>query len=213
MATRAPLDAASFASLVAVSRETQARLAAYLDLLRQWQQAINLVGRSTLDDPWRRHILDCAQLLPFLPDRPLELADLGSGAGLPGLVLACMDDGIAAHLVESDRRKAQFLREAARRLDLANVTVHPVRIESLALAVDVVTSRALASLGDLLRLGHPLLRPTGRLVLPKGRNAAAELAAAAAGWTTQTLARARRTRTQPPAAPAPAPPAPRRPRM
>ena len=180
------LDAAGFAAIVPVSRETSAKLEAYLALLGQWQKAINLVGKSTLEDPWRRHILDCAQLVRFLPEGPLRLADLGSGAGLPGLVLAIMGATMGVtevHLVEADRRKAQFLREAARRLELSNVRVHAVRIEALDLAVDVVTARALAPLADLLPLAVPLLAPRARLLLLKGRNADAELAAAATRWT------------------------------
>ncbi len=176
------LDAAGFAALVPVSRETLAKLDAYLALLSQWQKAINLVGKSTLEDPWRRHIVDSAQLARHLPAGPLRIADLGSGAGLPGLVLAMMEVA-EVHLVEADRRKAQFLREAARRLDLGNVRVHAVRIEALDLAVDVVTARALAPLVELLPLALPLLAPRGRLLLLKGRNADAELTAAADSWT------------------------------
>jgi 16S rRNA (guanine527-N7)-methyltransferase len=181
-ARQAALDAAGFAALVPVSRETLAKLEAYLGLLGKWQKAINLVGKSTLEDPWRRHILDCAQLVRYLPEGRLRLADLGSGAGLPGLVLAIM--GVAeVHLVESDRRKAQFLREAARQLGLGTVRVHAVRIEALDLAVDVVTARALAPLAELLPLAAPLLAPQARLLLLKGRNADGELAAAAQCWT------------------------------
>lgn len=181
----AALDAAGFAERVPVSRETLATLEAYLGLLEQWQKAINLVGRSTLEDPWRRHILDCAQLFRYLPGGPVRLADLGSGAGLPGLVLACM--GVAeVHLVEADRRKAQFLREAARQLRLDNLRVHPMRIEAITLSVDVVTARALAPLSELLPLAMPLLGPGGRVLLLKGRHAEDELAAAAQGWTMRT---------------------------
>src|SRR5918912_3476535 len=108
-----PLTPEGFAELVPVSRETLDRLAAYLDLLRRWQRTINLVGAATLDDPWRRHLLDSAQLLRFLPEGVRRLVDLGSGAGLPGLALAIL--GVPeVHLIESDRRKAAFLREAAR---------------------------------------------------------------------------------------------------
>lgn len=176
MPREAPLDAAGFAHEVPVSRETTERLTLYLDLLRQWQKAINLVGASTLADPWRRHILDSAQLFQYLPAGCSSLADLGSGAGLPGLVLAAM--GVPeVHLVESDRRKAQFLREAARHMDMPGVAVHAVRIESLSLAVDVVTARALAPLAQLVPMARPLLRPGGRLVLLKGRGVDAELTA------------------------------------
>ena len=181
-ARQLPLDAAGFAALVPVSRETLAKLEAYLALLGQWQKAINLVGKSTLEDPWRRHLLDSAQLFRHLPDGPLRLADLGSGAGLPGLVLAIMGVG-EVHLIEADRRKAQFLKEAARRLELGTVRVHAVRIETLDLVVDVVTARALAPLSAFLPLAVPLLAPGGRLLLLKGRQADAELAAAAESWT------------------------------
>ena len=171
-----PLDAAGFAELVPVSRETLERLTLHLDLLRHWQKAINLVGASTLADPWRRHVLDSAQLYRHLPAGCATLADLGSGAGLPGLVLAAMGVPLV-HLVEADRRKAQFLREASRQMGLAGVTVHPVRIEALSLQVDAVTARALAPLDRLVPLARPLLRPGGRLVLLKGRNVDAELTA------------------------------------
>jgi len=177
----APLGAADLARHVDVSRETLDRLAAYLDLLRHWQKAINLVGRSTLDDPWRRHILDSAQLVRYLLEGPISLADLGSGAGLPGLVLAILR-ALPVHLVEADRRKAQFLREAARQLGLGHVTVHASRIESLALEVDVVTARGLAPLPQLLGLALPLLRPGGRLLFLKGRAVEAELTEARRSW-------------------------------
>ena len=105
------------------------RLSRYLELLRRWQRAINLVGASTLADPWRRHILDCAQIAPHVPRTAATVLDLGSGAGLPGLVLALL--GVpGVQLVESDRRKAQFLREAARATGAA-VVVHAARIEQL----------------------------------------------------------------------------------
>src|SRR5215213_13399 len=108
-----PLTPEGLTALVPVSRETVERLGVYLDLLRRWQRTINLVAASTLADPWRRHILDSAQLIRFVPGDAARLVDLGSGAGLPGLVLAIM--GLPdVHLIESDRRKAAFLREAAR---------------------------------------------------------------------------------------------------
>jgi 16S rRNA (guanine527-N7)-methyltransferase len=180
-----PLGAAGFAATFAVSRETMERLGSYLALLERWQKAINLVGRSTLDDPWRRHVLDSAQLARFLPERQGGVADLGSGAGLPGIILAIMGTP-NVHLVEADRRKAQFLREAARHLGLANVTVHRARIETLAMTVGAVTSRALAPLPALLRLAAPLLAPGGRLVLLKGRNVETELAEAEHAWAMRT---------------------------
>lgn len=171
-----------------VSRETSERLATYLELLRRWQATINLVGASTLHDPWRRHILDCGQLLGHLPAGTPTVVDLGSGAGLPGLVLAVL--GVAdTHLIESDRRKATFLREAARTVGAA-VTVHACRIEAAPmLAAQVVTARALAPVDELLRLGHRFIGRNGTAVLLKGRAAAAELTAARERWTMRSVSR------------------------
>lgn len=170
-----------FARLFSVSRETLARLEAYVALLKSWNRRINLVGASTLGDPWRRHILDSAQLWPHLPAKARVLVDLGSGAGLPGLVLAIL--GMPeTHLVESDQRKAVFLREAVR-VTGAAATVHAVRAEKLRLAADVVTARALAPLPDLLELAAPYLGPRGTGLFLKGRTAREELTLAEKSWT------------------------------
>ncbi len=178
-----PLSPADAQRLLGVSRETMAALDTYLALLRHWQRAINLVGASTLDDPWRRHILDCGQLRAHVPEAAKTLVDLGSGAGLPGLVLAIL--GVPeVHLVESDRRKAAFLREAAIRLGLGGVTVHACRIEAApALAADLVTARALAPLPRLLELAAPFLGPGTRCLFLKGRETGAELTEARESWT------------------------------
>ncbi len=146
MSGEPPLDPEGFARLVPVSRETLARLEAWLAELRRWQARINLVGETTLADPWRRHILDSAQLLRLLPPGTRRLVDLGSGAGLPGLILAIL--GVPeVHLIESDRRKAAFLLTCKGRLGLANVTVHAERAERVSLPpADVVTARAFAPL-------------------------------------------------------------------
>src|SRR3954469_13124540 len=99
--------------LTGVSRETRERLDIYADLLRKWQRSINLVGPRTVGDLWNRHFLDSAQLLPLMPPGVSVLVDFGSGAGFPGLVLAIL--GVKqVHLIESDQRKATFLREVAR---------------------------------------------------------------------------------------------------
>lgn len=169
-----------------VSRETLARLERYADLLRKWTRAINLVGPATVADLWRRHILDSAQLLPLLPASPegrrRRVADLGSGAGFPGLVLAILGCG-EIHLVESDRRKAQFLREVSRET-AAEATVHVVRIEELSpLCADCVTARALAPLDRLIDYARPHLAPGGVLLFLKGAEATAELTAARERWS------------------------------
>jgi len=185
----APLDAEAFRREADVSRETLARLARYLELLGKWTQAINLVAKSTLEDPWRRHFLDSAQLYDLLPPKPADrdrvLVDLGSGAGFPGLVLAIMGAG-TTHLIESDRRKAAFLREAARATD-TDVTVHDRRIEAVPpFATDVVVARACAPLDRLLAYATPFLRPGGaaatRCLFLKGRRVDEELTVANKAW-------------------------------
>ena len=140
-----------------------ARLDAYLELLGQWQKRTNLVGPSTLADPWRRHILDAAQLCEHIPLTARNLADLGSGAGLPGLILAIL--GVPnVTLVEADRRKAVFLREAARVTGCTAVEIICERIEKLSISADVITARALAPLAKLLGLAVPT--PGHRRALP-----------------------------------------------
>ncbi len=175
-------------------RQTLERLAAYLDLLRRWQRAINLVGRSTLADPWRRHMLDSAQLCDSLPDRGGPLVDLGSGAGFPGLVLAILG-APDVHLIESDRRKAQFLREAARATGTP-VTVHAQRIEEVApFPAGAVTARALAPLPRLLDHAEPFLTPETVCLFPKGAAAKEELDSVCHKW--QTLAEVLPSRADP----------------
>lgn len=178
---RTALGRDGFARLVPVSRETLARLEAYVGLLAAWNRRINLVGRTTMGDPWRRHILDSAQLLPFMPRGARSLVDLGSGAGLPGLVLAIL--GVPeVHLVESDQRKAAFLREAAR-VSGTPVTIHAERAERLGgLAADVVTARALAPLSDLLDIAERFLSNHSICLFLKGKGAGDEVAEAARSW-------------------------------
>lgn len=187
----APLSPEDFARATNVSRETLARLETYAALLGKFQKAVNLVGPETLADPWHRHFLDSAQILPLLPpcppDRPLRLLDLGSGAGFPGLVLAIMAAGggspLNVRLVESDARKAAFLREAARQTR-APATVENKRLEDIAPGpVDVITARAFAPLPRLLEQAAPFLGPPAPvLILHKGRHAQEELTRAGEGW-------------------------------
>lgn len=178
----APLTPEAFQAQTAVSRETVDRLTAYADLLRKWQPKINLVGPSTMDDLWRRHFLDSAQLWPLLPAETKTLIDFGSGAGFPGLVLAVM--GVPeVHLVESDQRKCAFMREAARATGVS-VTIHNKRIEAIApFPVDVVSSRALAALPQLLEFAAPFLAPHTTCLFPKGQNVEAELTHLNKIWT------------------------------
>ena len=176
------LTADRFAEIVPVSRETLARLEAYAALLIRWSTRINLVGRDTVADLWRRHILDSAQLRPIVPDRGRSLIDLGSGAGLPGLILAIL--GVpAVELVEADSRKCAFLREAAR-LTETDVTIRPCRIEAVPPhPVDVVTARACAPLDRLLGLAEPFLAPDSECLFLKGERVEQELTLARQHWT------------------------------
>jgi 16S rRNA (guanine527-N7)-methyltransferase len=176
------LSPQGFAELVPVSRETLSRLEAYADLLTQWSARINLVGRATLADLWRRHILDSAQLRPLVPNAARNLADLGSGAGFPGLVLAIL--GVpGVELVEADSRRCAFLREAARITEV-KVTIRPCRIEAVPPhPVDVVTARACAPLDRLLDLARPFLAPDTICLFPKGERVEEELTLARKRWT------------------------------
>lgn len=163
--------------------EAAARLDSFVELLLRWNNRINLVADRDAAAIRTRHVADSLQLLPLLPPGDGPVGDLGSGGGFPGLVLAIASDR-PFHLVESDRRKAAFLTEAAARLGLARVRVHPVRIEAVALPpLAAVTARALAPLAELLPHAARLLAPGGVAVFPKGRTAEDELTAARADWT------------------------------
>lgn len=178
---QSPLTADEFRDLTAADAATLDRLTAYLDLLAHWQRRINLVGTATLADPWRRHILDSAQLIPLLPPTPETALDLGSGAGLPGVVIAIMT-GTPITLVDSDARKCAFLREAAR-VAAVPVTVLNQRIEMLPpRRADVILARALAPLDRLLPLIAPILGPNGVALLLKGRTVGKELTLAGKRW-------------------------------
>jgi 16S rRNA (guanine527-N7)-methyltransferase len=169
-----------------VSRETLDRLEALEALLRKWNPAINLVAKSTLHDAWQRHILDSAQLYALAPPQVGHWADLGSGGGFPGLVVAALaaerDPQRKLTLVESDQRKSTFLREAARQLGLS-VTVATDRAEKLApLGADVLSARALAALPMLCAFARRHLAPQGMALFPKGATHAAEVAEARRDW-------------------------------
>jgi len=176
------LGASGFSNISGVSRETMARLEAYVGLLTVWNRRINLVGANTLGDVWRRHILDSAQLFPLLPEKPRVVVDIGSGAGLPGLVLAIM--GVPeVHLIESDQRKAAFLREAKRVAEAHNVTIHAQRAEKMGgLRADAVIARAVAPLDQLLYIAEPFLTSHSYCLFLKGKTAEAELTEARKTW-------------------------------
>lgn len=165
-----------------VSRETIERLEAFLTLLEKWQKKINLVSNSSMDAVWSRHVVDSAQLWPLAPDDALIWTDLGSGGGFPGIVLSILGrdrPGFVMHLVESDQRKATFLREAVR-VTGAAAQVHCARIEEMEpILSDVVTARALAPLKKLLVLSSPFVKTEGIALFSKGRRLDEELTEAA----------------------------------
>ncbi len=162
---------------------TTARLDAFTDLLLRWTLRINLIAERDAASVRNRHIADSLQLAALLPPGNGPVGDLGSGGGFPGLVLA-IATGRPFHLVESDRRKAAFLTEAAARLGLDHVRVHAMRIEAVELPpLAALTARALAPLDDLIVHAERLLAPDAVAIFPKGRTAEDELTAARRRWT------------------------------
>lgn len=178
--------AAQAIAALGVSRETAERLDAYAALLRKWSRAINLVAPSTLDHLWTRHILDCGQLWPLAPASATRWLDLGSGAGLPALVIAILAaerrPGLTVTAIESDARKCAFLREAARAAN-ARLAVLETRIEAAPAApFDVISARALAPLPRLLAWADRFRAADAVLLFPKGRAAQSELTEARKSW-------------------------------
>ncbi len=169
---------------VDVSRETRDQLEAMVNTLVRWQKAINLVGRTTIEGIWTRHVLDSAQLAILIPERAKTLTDLGSGGGFPGLVVAAMRPDLDVTLIEADARKAAFLGEAGRRMGLEKQPKIVVgRIETVAPAkAEVVTARALAPLGQLLEWAAPHRTDTAICLFHKGKDWQAELAEAMKNW-------------------------------
>jgi 16S rRNA (guanine527-N7)-methyltransferase len=181
-------DRAGALELISVSRETLARLDAFVDVLLLWQNKLNLVAGSTLSRLWTRHVADSLQLLPLAP-RARAWVDLGAGGGFPGLPIACAladTPGAEVHLVESNGKKAAFLREAVRLVGLP-AEVHNQRAEkfgeSWGRTADVVTARALAPLKILCDQAFPLVDRGAIGLFPKGQDVDAELTEAAKYWT------------------------------
>ena len=163
-----------------VPRETFDKLEAYVAMVRAESQRQNLVSAATLDDIWVRHILDSAQLLRWEPRAGAAWVDLGSGAGLPGVVLACMTEGPVT-LVEPRRLRAEFLHKVVDALKLRAI-VHCAKAERVRGTYDVITARAVASLTKLLEISGHLSTGKSYWVLPKGRTAQIELAEAQRTW-------------------------------
>jgi len=167
-----------------VSRETIGRLEILVATLVRWQKAINLIGRTTIEEVWTRHVLDSAQLAPLIPAAAKTLTDLGSGGGFPGLVLAALSPELDLTLIEVDARKAAFLGEAGRRMALPRVPRVVIgRIEDVAPAkADVVTARALAPLGQLLGWADRHRTDNAICLFHKGKGWQAELTEAMKDW-------------------------------
>ena len=163
-----------------VSRETFEKLEAYAAILREENQRQNLISASTLANLWERHILDSAQLARFEPKAGSSWADVGSGAGLPGIVVACLVDGPVT-LIEPRRLRADFLHRTCKSLGLEAAVVLG-KAERAGGKYDVITARAVANLSQLLRISAHLSTGKTTWVLPKGRNAERELADARQAW-------------------------------
>ena len=174
-------------ALTPVSRETLDRLDRFVAALLTWQRRINLIAPASVRELWTRHVADSLQLLALAPTARVWI-DLGSGGGFPGLAIACAlaeTPGSQVYLVESNGKKAAFLREAVRQTGAAAI-VHQGRIEQVLPTiderVDVITARALAPLADLLALSEPLLKRGAQALFPKGQDVEVELTQAAKYW-------------------------------
>jgi 16S rRNA (guanine527-N7)-methyltransferase len=174
----------AFAEMIGATTAQLADLERYRAMLEDWNQRMNLIGPATMAVFWSRHALDSAQLIRLAPEARVW-ADLGTGAGLPGLVLAILlkdREGAQVHLVESLTKRCRFLSAVVEELDLP-ATVHDARAEDVKIAVEVVTARAVAALPKLLGFAEPYLKRGARGLFLKGQAAEAELAEArSAGW-------------------------------
>jgi len=191
-------DKAAALALTPVSRETEARLDRYVDLLREWQAKTNLVAPSTLPHLWTRHISDSLQLLALAPTAKIWV-DLGSGGGFPGIVLACAlaeTSGAMVHLVERNAKKAAFLREVIR-VTASPGIVHLAEIrdivERISAPIDCVTARALAPLHQLIGFAEPMMRKSGKALFLKGQDVESELTEATKYWNIEPRFHSSRT--------------------
>ncbi len=162
------------------SEKTKEKFKIYEEILKKWQNKINLVSPSTLSDIMNRHIMDSAQLYPLITARQKTILDMGSGAGFPGLVLAILNQNEGqglwdVHLVDSDSRKCAFIQEVARLTD-TQIHLHNCRIENLTdFKADVITARALKEVKTLIEYSIPLMKSDGICLFLKGKNVELEL--------------------------------------
>ncbi|MEO0342513.1 MAG: 16S rRNA (guanine(527)-N(7))-methyltransferase RsmG [Pseudomonadota bacterium] len=170
-----------------VSRETIERLELFEALTCKWTNKINLVAASTLDDFWRRHVIDSAQIWPLRPSKASTWVDIGSGGGAPGIIIAAiaaeLEPELKVTLVESDTRKCVFLRQAAREMEIS-LSVENKRVEMLdGVDANILSARALAPISDILRFSQQLTDMSTVFILPKGKTARHELDAARESWS------------------------------
>jgi 16S rRNA (guanine527-N7)-methyltransferase len=179
-----------FATLAGVSRETLSRLKLFVSLLAEWNSRLNLVSSGSLEDVWRRHMWDSAQLAPLIPAKTETLVDLGTGAGFPGLVLALVlreRGALRTVLYEATTKKCSFLAEAASRTG-APVEIRNGRIEKADREpFDVVTSRACAPMAKLLAYAQPFQKPATINLFLKGQSVGVELTEARKSWKMKLL--------------------------
>lgn len=169
-----------------VSRETFERLKAYEASLHEWQKKFNLVSNASLEDAWNRHFLDSMQLFDFIPKTARSLCDFGSGAGFPGMVLAIMAKEktpyLKVSLIESIKKKTLYLNEV-NKITEANAVIINDRIENIPpQSFDVITSRAMASLKDLLNYTKKFFGKNTVCIFPKGKSYAEEITEAEKFW-------------------------------
>ena len=163
-----------------VSRETISKLEIYADCLIEWQSKFNLIGKSTINSLWHRHILDSIQLVSAIPEDFQSLMDIGTGAGLPGFILAIYYNqlGKDIYLVDSNKKKCTFLDYVATRCNV-DVKIYAERLQDLAVQdsfkVDVITARAFASIDNIMSLSRPYTHKKTKYLLQKGVNAKSEL--------------------------------------
>lgn len=176
----------NFTEEYSVSRETFEQLKNYQSLLNEWQEKFNLVSNASLEDAWNRHFLDSVQLFDYIPKAAKSLADFGSGAGFPGMVLAIMAKEktpyLKVSLIESIQKKTLYLKEVSQQTNTPVVIIND-RIEKLKpQKFDVITSRAMTALNDLLGYAYPFCQKETVCIFPKGKNYSAELAEAHKHW-------------------------------
>jgi 16S rRNA (guanine527-N7)-methyltransferase len=177
-------EARSWLLVSHVPRETLTQIEAFIALLTEEMLRQNLIAESTLPHIWARHIVDSAQLLPLAPSGAEAWLDLGSGAGFPGLLVAMIDPAKRVTLVESRRKRIDFLQRCAESLGVSDrVSVVGSRLETIdSNAFDVISARAFAPLDRLLPLAHRFSTPKTCWLLPKGKSAASELEAVRGSW-------------------------------